>query len=189
MSKLDKILIAISTAMCSVLVLFELPNFIFTSAITDQEVSTLSKSIFIPLFIIGTVISVLLTHKKDNTKLAYIGLLFMGAFIILLAFLNVYNLQMLLPLLKTNSISLVIMWVARIMGGLVGLFSGFAFGAILSKGVLQYVAFVIAGILMFLLGLLAPNTITYEVLFYIVGFFTHITEVICVFSKTKIKEK
>lgn len=122
MNKIVKILTAICSVMCSVLVLLELPNSIFTSAITDQDVSVLSKSIFIPLFVIGLITSACLKHKKSNNSLLSIGLLFMGASIILLAFLNVYNLQMLLPLLKTNSISLVVMWVARIMCGLVGLY-------------------------------------------------------------------
>lgn len=189
MKKLVDVLTSISSAMCFVLVLFELPNFIFTSAITDQDVSVLSKSIFIPLFIIGLVVSALLKHKKSNNSLLCISLLFMGAFIILLAFLNVYNLQMLLPLLKTNSISLVVMWVARIMGGLVGLFCGFSFGSILSKGILNYVCFALTCAITLLLGLLAPEKISYEPLFYMAGLLAFIANLIFVFSNKKIEEK
>lgn len=189
MNKIVEILTAICSAMCSVLALLELPNFIFTSAITDQDVSVLSKSIFIPLFVIGLITSAYLKHKKSNNSLLSIGLLFMGASIILLAFLNVYNLQMLLPLLKTNSISLVVMWVARIMGGLVGLYCGFALGSILTKGIFKYVCFALSAVITYLLCLLAPNKISYEVMFYIAGFLSFITEVIFVFSNSKIKEK
>ncbi len=188
MGKLSKVGTAICVAMSSVLVLFELPNFIFTTAMTEHEVSTLSKGIFISLFVIGTIISALLLHKKGNITFANVGLLFMGTFIVLLAFLNVYNLQMLLPLLKTNSICTVVMWIARIMGGLVGLFCGFAFGSILTKGYIQYIAFVLSGALMFILGLLAPDKISYEFLFYLTGVIVFVVEIVNVFSQKGIEE-
>lgn len=183
MNKSIKITTSICVAMCSVLVLFELPKFIFTSAMTEHEVSTMSKAIFIPLFIVGTLISAFMTIKKNNTTLAEVGLLFMGVLVISLAFFNVYNLQMLLPLVKTNSICTVVMWISRVLGGLVGIFCGFAFGSVLTKGFAQYVAFVIAGVAIFLLGLLAPDKLSYELLFYGVGIVTFVINLIFVFSK------
>lgn len=188
MDKLSKIATSICVAMTSVLILYELPNYIFTSAMTEHEVSTLSKAIFIPLFIIGTIISALLTHKKDDTKIANIGLLFMGAFLIVLVFFNVYNLQMLLPLIKTNSICTVVMWIARGIGGLIGLFCGFAFGAILTNGYLQYILFVLSAVVMYLLGLLAPDKISYELLFYVTSVMIFITELVNVYRKKSVKE-
>lgn len=177
------------TAFCSSAVaapiLFELSDFIYTSAMTEHEVATLSRAIFIPLFVVGLVISALLTGKKKNTRLRDIGLLVMGAMIILLAFLNVYNLQMLLPLVKTNSITTVVMWIARIMGGIIGLFCGFAFGSVLSKGIWQYVAFVLGGAVIFVFGISAPDKIPYELLFYSTGALSFITQIINIYFSQK----
>lgn len=156
-------------AACSALILFILPDFIYDSAMKEQEVSTISKAIFIPLFVLFAVISFIYTRKKSSYNLQGIGLLFMGACIILLPVLNVYNLQMLLPLVKTNSISLVVMWVARILGGLTGVFCGLVFGSILSKGVWQYVSLALGFAAVLLLGTMAPEKITYELLFYAAG--------------------
>lgn len=165
-------------AASSVLILFILPNFIYDSAMKEQEISTISKAIFIPLFILFAVISFIYTRKKSNYNLQGIGLLFMGACIILLPVLNVYNLQMLLPLVKTNSISLAVMWIARILGGLTGAFCGLVFGSILSKGVWQYIAFALGVAAILLLGTLAPEKITYELLFFVAGTFSIVIQIL-----------
>lgn len=169
-------------AVCS-LVFFLLPPFINTTAITDQEVSTLSKAIFIPLFLVGILVSVLYQKKKRKNTFKNLGLLFMGVLTVLLAFLNVYHLQMAIPLLKTNSIELVVMWIARGFGGLLGLFCGFSFGSLLEKRLAPYLFFLLGGIITFLLGLAAPKILPFEILFYTIGFLCLITELIAVCKK------
>lgn len=175
-------------AACSALILFILPNFIYDSAMKEQEVSTISKAIFIPLFILFGVISFVYTRKKESYNLQGIGLLFMGACIILLPVLNVYNLQMLLPLVKTNSISLVVMWVARILGGITGAFCGLVFGSVLYKGIWQYVAFLFGFVVIVLTGTQAPDKITYELLFLIAGIVSMAVQVLNIFNFKKEKE-
>lgn len=179
---------AFCCAACSALILFILPNFIYDSAMKEQEVSTISKAIFIPLFILFGVISFVYTRKKESYNLQGIGLLFMGACIILLPVLNVYNLQMLLPLVKTNSISLVVMWVARILGGITGSFCGFVFGSVLYKGIWQYVAFLFGFVVIVLTGTQAPDKITYELLFLIAGIVSMAVQVLNIFNFKKEKE-
>lgn len=179
---------AFCCAACSALILFILPNFIYDSAMKEQEVSTISKAIFIPLFILFGVISFVYTRKKESYNLQGIGLLFMGACIILLPVLNVYNLQMLLPLVKTNSISLVVMWVARILGGITGAFCGLVFGPVLYKGIWQYVAFLFGFVVIVLTGTQAPDKITYELLFLIAGIVSMAVQVLNIFNFKKEKE-
>lgn len=179
---------AFCCAACSALILFILPNFIYDSAMKEQEVSTISKAIFIPLFILFGVISFVYTRKKESYNLQGIGLLFMGACIILLPVLNVYNLQMLLPLVKTNSISLVVMWVARILGGITGAFCGLVFGSVLYKGIWQYVAFLFGFVVIVLTGTQAPDKITYELLFLIAGIVSMAVQVLNIFNFKKEKE-
>lgn len=179
---------AFCCAACSALILFILPNFIYDSAMKEQEVSTISKAIFIPLFILFGVISFVYTRKKESYNLQGIGLLFMGACIILLPVLNVYNLQMLLPLVKTNSISLVVMWVARILGGITGAFCGLVFGSDLYKGIWQYVAFLFGFVVIVLTGTQAPDKITYELLFLIAGIVSMAVQVLNIFNFKKEKE-
>ena len=179
---------AFCCAACSALILFILPNFIYDSAMKEQEVSTISKAIFIPLFILFGVISFEYTRKKESYNLQGIGLLFMGACIILLPVLNVYNLQMLLPLVKTNSISLVVMWVARILGGITGAFCGLVFGSVLYKGIWQYVAFLFGFVVIVLTGTQAPDKITYELLFLIAGIVSMAVQVLNIFNFKKEKE-
>lgn len=179
---------AFCCASCSALILFILPNFIYDSAMKEQEVSTISKAIFIPLFILFGVISFVYTRKKESYNLQGIGLLFMGAFIILLPVLNVYNFQMLLPLVKTNSISLVVMWVARILGGITGAFCGLVFGSVLYKGIWQYVAFLFGFVVIVLTGTQAPDKITYELLFLIAGIVSMAVQVLNIFNFKKEKE-
>lgn len=171
------------TSASVVLVLFELPNFIYTSAMAEQEISTLSKAIFIPLFVICAIVSLILSNKKPDFKIQDIGFMFMGAIIILLAFLNIYNLQMLLPLLKINSISLVVMWVGRILGGLTGAFCGLSIGPLLKKDILSYIGILLGGVLTYLICLLCPDAISYEIIFYTVGFLVLIVEIISTFLK------
>lgn len=179
---------AFCCAACSALILFILPNFIYDSAMKEQEVSTISKAIFIPLFILFGVISFVYTRKKESYNLQGIGLLFMGACIILLPVLNVFNLQMLLPLVKTNSISLVVMWVARILGGITGSFCGLVFGSVLYKGIWQYVAFLFGFVVIVLTGTQAPDKITYELLFLIAGIVSMAVQVLNIFNFKKEKE-
>lgn len=185
MRNLIKYAAAFCCAACSVLILFILPNFIYDSAMKEQEVSTISKAIFIPLFILFAVISFIYTKKNSSVNLQGIGLLFMGACIILLSVLNVYNLQMLLPLVKTNSICLAVMWIARILGGLTGAFCGLVFGSILSKGIWQYVAFALGGAVIFAFGISAPDKIPYELLFYSTGALSFITQIINIYFSQK----
>lgn len=179
---------AFCCAACSALILFILPNFIYDSAMKEQEVSTISKAIFIPLFILFGVISFVYSRKKESYNLQGIGLLFMGACIILLPVLNVYNLQMLLPLVKTNSISLVVMWVTRILGGITGAFCGLVFGSVLYKGIWQYVAFLFGFVVIVLTGTQAPDKITYELLFLIAGIVSMAVQVLNIFNFKKEKE-
>lgn len=179
---------AFCCAACSALILFILPKFIYDSAMKEQEVSTISKAIFIPFFILFGVISFVYTRKKESYNLQGIGLLFMGACIILLPVLNVYNLQMLLPLVKTNSVSLVVMWVARILGGITGAFCGLVFGSVLYKGVWQYVAFLFGFVVIVLTGTQAPDKITYELLFLIAGIVSMAVQVLNIFNFKKEKE-
>lgn len=183
MEKIINFLKAFLVSASCVLVLFEMPNFINTSAIADQDVSTISKAIFISLFVICTIIGAVVSIKKPNVPLQNIALLFVGANIILLAFLNIYNIQMLLPLLKTNSIGLVVMWVSRILGGLTGAFCGLAIGPLLKKEIIPYIGIVLGGAGVYLICLLCPQTISYEIVFYTIGFLIFVSQIISVFSK------
>ncbi len=57
---------AFCCAACSALILFILPNFIYDSAMKEQEVSTISKAIFIPLFILFGVLHALARKERDR---------------------------------------------------------------------------------------------------------------------------
>lgn len=170
------------------LVFFLLPPFIAHTALPDQEVSSLSKMLFVPLFLIGTLWSFFYKKKTGKENLLYLGLLFTGVLTVLLAFLNVYHLQMALPLLKTNSIELVVMWMARGFGGLLGLFLGLSFGSLLEKQILPFVFLVIGAVVVVLLGLLAPKILPYEAFFYSIGFLSLGLELFAVCRKQNEKE-
>lgn len=76
---------------------------------------------------------------------------------------------MLMPLMKTNSITLAVMWIARIMGGLTGLFIGISFGAAVKNDVLHYILLVLFGAGIFALGRFMPELISYEPVLYTAG--------------------
>ena len=118
MKKLTKILTSASIGISLSSVIFLIKDYVYDSAMKEHEIFTILIALFAPLFAVGTLLSVLLPKKFDRQKLLTLGLLFSGIFIILLTYLNIYHLQMLMPLMKTNSITLAVMWIARIMGGL-----------------------------------------------------------------------
>lgn len=133
MKKLTKFLTSASIGISLSSVIFLIKDYVYDSAMKEHEIFTILIALFAPLFAVGTLLSVLLPKKFDRQKLLTLGLLFSGIFIILLTYLNIYHLQMLMPLMKTNSITLAVMWIARIMGGLTGLFIGLSFGATVKK--------------------------------------------------------
>ena len=83
--------------------------------------------------------------------------------------MNIYHLQMLMPLMKTNSITLAVMWIARIMGGLTGLFIGLSFGATVKNGVIHYILLVLFAAGIFALSRFMPALIGYEPILYTAG--------------------
>ena len=64
--------------------------------------------------------------------------------------------------MKTNSITLAVMWIARIMGGLTGLFIGLSFGATVKNGVIHYILLVLFAVGIFALSRFMPALISYE---------------------------
>ena len=76
---------------------------------------------------------------------------------------------MLMPLMKTNSITLAVMWIARIMCGLTGLFIGLSFGATVKNGVIHYILLVLFAVGIFALRRFMPALISYEPLLYTAG--------------------
>lgn len=169
MKKLTKFLTSASIGLSLSAVIFLIKDYIYDSAMKEQDIFTILIAIFVPLFAIGTLFSVLLSKKIDRQKLLTFGLLFSGIFIILLTYLNVYHLQMLMPLIKTNSITLVVMWIARIMGGLTGLFIGLSFGATVKNGGLHYILLVLFAAGIFALSRFMPALISYEPILYTAG--------------------
>ncbi len=169
MKKLTKFLTSASIGISLSSVIFLIKDYVYDSAMKEHEIFTIMIAIFAPLFAVGTLLSVLLSKKIDNQKLLAFGLLFSGVFIILLTYLNIYHLQMLMPLMKTNSITLAVMWIARIMGGLTGLFIGISFGAAVKNDVLHYILLVLFGAGIFALGRFMPELISYEPVMYTAG--------------------
>ena len=169
MKKLTKFLTFASIGLSLSAVIFLIKDYIYDSAMKEQDIFTILIAIFVPLFAIGTLLSVLLSKKIDRQKLLTFGLLFSGIFIILLTYLNVYHLQMLMPLIKTNSITLVVMWIASIMGGLTGLFIGLSFGATVKNGVIHYILLVLFAAGIFALSRFMPALISYEPILYTAG--------------------
>ena len=76
---------------------------------------------------------------------------------------------MLMPLMKTNSITLAVMWIARIMGGLTGLFIGLSFGATVKNGAFHYILLVLFAAGIFALSRFMPALISYEPILYTAG--------------------
>ena len=135
MKKLTKFLTSASVGISLSSVIFLIKDYVYDAAMKEHEIFTIMIAVFAPLFAVGTLLSVLLSKKIDNQKLLSFGLLFSGVFIILLTYLNIYHLQMLMPLMKTNSVTLAVMWIVRIIGGLTGLFIGISFGATVKNGI------------------------------------------------------
>lgn len=169
MKKLTKFLTSASIGLSLSSVIFLIKDYVYASAMKEHEIFTILIAVFTPLFAIGTLLSVLLSKKIERQKLLTFGFLFSGIFIILLTYLNVYHLQMLMPLMKTNSITLVVMWIARIMGGLTGLFIGLSFGATVKNGVIHYILLVLFATGIFALGRFMPALISYEPILYTAG--------------------
>lgn len=169
MKKLTKFLISASIGISLSSVIFLIKDYVYEAAMKEHEIFTIMIAVFAPLFAVGTLLSVLLSKKIDNQKLLSFGLLFTGIFIILLTYLNIYHLQMLMPLMKTNSVTLAVMWIARIMGGLTGLFIGISFGATVKNGVLHYILLVLLAAGIFALSRFMPTLISYEPILYIAG--------------------
>lgn len=169
MKKLTKFLTSASIGISLSSVIFLIKDYVYDYAMKEHEIFTIMIAIFAPLFAVGTLLSVLLSKKIDNQKLLTFGLLFSGIFIILLTYLNIYHLQMLMPLMKTNSITLAVMWIARIMGGLTGLFIGISFGAAVKNSVLHYILLVLFAAGIFALGRFMPELISYEPVLYTAG--------------------
>lgn len=157
MKKLTKFLTSASIGISMSSVIFLIKDYVYDSAMKEQEIFTILIALFVPLFAVGTLLSVLLPKKFDRQKFLTLGLLFSGIFIILLTYLNIYHLQMLMPLMKTNSITLAVMWIARIMGGLTGLFIGLSFGATVKNGVIHYILLVFLPQVFLLLADLCPH--------------------------------
>ena len=149
MKKLTKFLTSASIGVSLSSVIFLIKDYVYDAAMKEHEIFTILIAIFAPLFAVGTFLSVLLPKKFDRQKLLSFGLLFSGIFIILLTYLSIYHLQMLMPLMKTNSITLAVMWIARIMGGLTGLFIGLSFGATVKNGVIHYILLVLFAVGLF----------------------------------------
>lgn len=80
---------------------------------------------------------------------------------------------MLMPLMKTNSITLAVMWIARIMGGLTGLFIGLSFGTTVKNGVIHYILLVLFAVGIFAFGRFMPALISYEPILYTAGGLSH----------------
>ena len=72
--------------------------------------------------------------------------------------------------MKTNSITLAVMWIARIMGGLTGLFIGLSFGATVKKRCDSlYIACTFLLWELFAFGRFMPALISYEPILYTAG--------------------
>ena len=160
MKKLTKFLTSASIGISLSSVIFLIKDYVYDSAMKEHEIFTILIALFAP---------VLLPKKFDRQKLLTLGLLFSGIFIILLTYLNIYHLQMLMPLMKTNSITLAVMWIARIMGGLTGLFIGLSFGATVKNGVIHYILLVLFAVGIFALSRFMPALISYEPILYTAG--------------------
>lgn len=169
MKKLTKLLTSASIGISLSSVIFLIKDYVYDSAMKEHEIFTILIAIFAPLFVVGTFLSVLLPKKIDRQKLLSFGLLFSGIFIILLTYINIYHLQMLMPLMKTNSVTLAVMWIARIMGGLTGLFIGLSFGVMVKNGVFHYILLVLFTAGIFALSRFMPALISYEPILYIAG--------------------
>ena len=151
MKKLTKFLTSASIGISLSSVIFLIKDYVYDSAMKEHEIFTILIALFAPLFAVGTLLSV------------------SGIFIILLTYLNIYHLQMLMPLMKTNSITLAVMWIARIMGGLTGLFIGLSFGATVKNGVIHYILLVLFAVGIFALSRFMPALISYEPILYTAG--------------------
>ena len=140
MKKLTKFLTSASIGISLSSVIFLIKDYVYDSAMKEHEIFTIMIAIFVPLFAVGTLLSVLLSKKIDNQKLLAFGLLFSGVFIILLTYLNIYHLQMLI-----------------------------SFGATVKNGVLHYILLVLFGAGIFALGRFMPELISYEPVLYTAG--------------------
>ena len=153
MKKLTKFLTSASIGISLSSVIFLIKDYVYDSAMKEHEIFTILIALFAPLFAVGTLLSVLLPKKFDRQKLLTLGLLFSGIFIILLTYLNIYHLQMLMPLMKTNSITLAVMWI----------------GATVKNGVIHYILLVLFAVGIFALSRFMPALISYEPILYTAG--------------------
>ena len=160
MKKLTKFLTSASIGISLSSVIFLIKDYVYDSAMKEHEIFTILIALFAPLFAVGTLLSVLLPKKFDRQCVLRL---------LLLTYLNIYHLQMLMPLMKTNSITLAVMWIARIMGGLTGLFIGLSFGATVKNGVIHYILLVLFAVGIFALSRFMPALISYEPILYTAG--------------------
>lgn len=189
MKKLTKLLTSASIGISLSSVIFLIKDYVYDSAMKEQEIFTILIALFVPLLAVGIFLSVLLPKKIDRQKLLSFGLLFSGIFIILLTYLNIYHLQMLMPLMKTNSVTLAVMWIARIMGGLTGLFIGLSFGATVKNGVFHYILLVLFAAGIFALSRFMPALISYEPILYTAGGLSLLCSVLSVNIKKEIEKQ
>ena len=91
MKKLTKLLTSASIGISLSSVIFLIKDYVYDSAMKEQEIFTILIALFVPLFAVGIFLSVLLPKKIDRQKLLSFGLLFSGIFIILLTYLSSAN--------------------------------------------------------------------------------------------------
>lgn len=158
---------SIGASLCSILLM--LNSFVYETAMKEHSIFTVMISLFIPLFLIAFIVSMFIKKMRLASLLLSVSICLLGMFMILIVYLNVYRLQMLLPLVKTNSISMAVMWITRIAGGLIGGLCGFSFGLSCKKSI-KYFASLFTGILLIMLfSYITPSFISYESVFYVVG--------------------
>lgn len=169
MNNAKKVLTAISIGMSISTLLFLLKEYVYQEAMKEQDIFKIMILIFAPLFVIGLLFSCIKTKSKCGNDLICVGLLFTGVLTVLLAYLDVYHLQMLLPLVKTNSVSLVVMWIARVMGGITGLFCGLSVGATIKNGWLHYLCLIASAVALGISANFLCSVFPYQAIIYIVG--------------------
>lgn len=163
---------------------FLLKDYVYVESMKEQEIFKIQAIIFIPLFLIGFIVSIVLTNKKHVKAIMPYSLLLTGMCVVLLGLLNIYNLQMILPLMKTNSISLAVMWITRILGGIIGLFIGLSAGAV-GKGKLVHFLLLLIGVgIGFCIREIAGNEILYVQFYYAIGTIT----ILCSLLNSKLQE-
>lgn len=178
MKAINKIFTPLCIGMSFFVSFFLLKDYVYAEAMKEQEIFKIQAIIFIPLFLIGFIVSIVLTNKKQVKSIMPYSLLLTGMCVVLLGILNVYNLQMILPLVKTNSITLVVMWITRILGGVIGLFIGLAAGAADKGKLVHFLLLLISVEIGFCIKQIAGNEILYAQFYYVIGTITMLCSVL-----------